>query len=76
MDISFPCGRDAVEAVLPHRDPFLWVSCVVSCEPGVEVTAELYVDPDLPLYVLTRTPRATEMRYRIGAAYTLSLIHI
>ena len=50
MDISFPCGRDAVEAVLPHRDPFLWVSCVVSCEPGVEVTAELDVDPDLPLF--------------------------
>lgn len=31
------------------------------------------IDPDLPLYVLTRTPRATEMRYRIGAAYTFDV---
>ena len=29
-----------------------------------------HIDPDLPLYVLTRTPRETQMRYRIGAAYT------
>ena len=50
MDITFPCGKDVVEAVLPHRDPFCWVSRVVACEPGVDVTAELDVDPDLPLF--------------------------
>ena len=50
MDIEYPCGRDVVEAVLPHRDPFCWVSRVVACEPGVEVTAELDVDPELPLF--------------------------
>ena len=50
MDITFPCGKDAVEAVLPHRDPFVWVSRVVACEPGVSITAELDVDPDLPLF--------------------------
>ena len=39
MDIEYPCGKDVVEAVLPHRDPFCWVSRIVACEPGVEVTA-------------------------------------
>lgn len=28
------------------------------------------IDSDLPLYVLSRTPTATERRYRIGAIYT------
>lgn len=50
MDIAYPCGRDVVEAVLPHREPFCWVSRVVACEPGVQVTAELDVDPQLPLF--------------------------
>ncbi len=50
MDIEYPCGKDVVEAVLPHRDPFCWVSRVVACEPGVEVTAELDVDPELALF--------------------------
>ena len=50
LDISYPCGRDAIEQVLPHRDPFVWVSRVVACEPGVSITAELDVDPKLPLF--------------------------
>lgn len=50
LDISYPCGRDVVEKVLPHRDPFVWVSRVVACEPGVSITAELDVDPKLPLF--------------------------
>lgn len=50
MDIEYPCGKDVVEAVLPHRDPFCWVSRIVACEPGVEVTAELDVDPELALF--------------------------
>ncbi|RXZ55044.1 3-hydroxyacyl-ACP dehydratase FabZ [Senegalimassilia faecalis] len=50
MDISYPCGRDVIEQVLPHRDPFVWVSRVVACEPGVSITAELDVDPKLPLF--------------------------
>lgn len=29
-------------------------------------------DPDMPLYVLTRTPRKTELRYRIGAVHTFN----
>ncbi|WP_303251651.1 3-hydroxyacyl-ACP dehydratase FabZ [uncultured Senegalimassilia sp.] len=50
LDIFYPCGRDVVEQVLPHRDPFVWVSRVVACEPGVSITAELDVDPQLPLF--------------------------
>lgn len=50
MDIEYPCGKDVVQAVLPHRDPFCWVSRVVACEPGQTVEAELDVDPDLPLF--------------------------
>ena len=36
--------------MLPHRDPFVWVSRVLECEPGVSVKAELDVSPDLPLF--------------------------
>ncbi len=50
MDITYPCGREVIEAVLPHRDPFVWVSRIIECEPGVSVTAELDVAEDLPLF--------------------------
>lgn len=50
MDIEYPCGKDVVQAVLPHRNPFCWVSRVVACEPGQTVEAELDVDPGLPLF--------------------------
>lgn len=50
MEISYPAGRDVIEVVLPHRDPFVWVSRVLECEPGVSVKAELDVSPDLPLF--------------------------
>ncbi len=49
-NIAFPCGRDRIEAVLPHRDPFLWVSRIIACEPGVSVVAELDASEDLPLF--------------------------
>ena len=47
---TFPCGKEGIEALSPHRDPFLWVSRILECEPGVSVVAELDVDPDLPLF--------------------------
>ena len=50
MDIVYPCGKATIERVLPHRDPFIWVSRVLSCEPGRRVVAELDVDPDLHLF--------------------------
>ncbi len=48
--VTFPCEKEGVLALLPHRDPFVWVSRVVSCEPGVSIVAELDVDPELPLF--------------------------
>lgn len=50
MEISYPAGRDVIEQVLPHRDPFVWVSRIIECEPGVSVVAELDVDPALSLF--------------------------
>lgn len=50
MDISYPCGQEAIQAVLPHRDPFVWVSRVLECDPGSHIVAELDVDASLPLF--------------------------
>lgn len=50
IELACPAGKDQIEKVLPHRDPFLWVSRVLECEPGRRVVAELDVDPDLPLF--------------------------
>ena len=48
--MDFPIGKEGIEAVLPHRDPFLWVTRVLACEPGQSVVAELDVSPDLSLF--------------------------
>lgn len=48
--ISFPCDQETVKKLLPHRDPFLWVTRIIECEPGVSIVAELDVDPNLPLF--------------------------
>lgn len=47
---QFPCDREGVLRILPHRDPFVWVTRVVECKPGVSVVAELDVDPNLSLF--------------------------
>lgn len=52
-DISipgFPCDQEGVKQLLPHRDPFLWVNRIVSCEPNVSIVAELDVDPELAIF--------------------------
>lgn len=48
--VSLPCGIEGIERILPHRPPFLWLSRIVSCEPGASIVAELDVDPALPLF--------------------------
>lgn len=50
MALTYPCDRDAILSVLPHRDPFVWVSRIVECDPGESVVAEFDVDEDLPLF--------------------------
>ncbi len=47
---GYPRGKSEIERVLPHRDPFLWLSRIVSCSPGESVVAELDIDPKLPLF--------------------------
>ena len=45
-----PIEQDLIKEVLPHRDPFLWVTRIIEFEPGERIVGELYVDPELPLF--------------------------
>ncbi|WP_241152803.1 3-hydroxyacyl-ACP dehydratase FabZ [Gordonibacter sp. Marseille-P4307] len=47
---DLPFGRAQIESILPHRDPFLWVSRVIACDPGKSIVAELDVDRSLELF--------------------------
>ncbi len=46
MTISPPFGREAIEAILPHREPFLFIDEVLELEPGSRVVARKHVRPD------------------------------
>lgn len=50
MERTYPLEKADIEAILPHRDPFLWVTRVVSCEPGASIVAELEVPASLDLF--------------------------
>ncbi len=50
MDITYPADSAAIQQMLPHRPPFVWVSRILECDPGKSVVAELDVSPDLPLF--------------------------
>jgi 3-hydroxyacyl-[acyl-carrier-protein] dehydratase len=39
-----------IEAILPHRPPFLWVDRVESVEPGVRCVASKRIDPREPFF--------------------------
>lgn len=39
-----------ITEVLPHRAPFVWVSRIISCDPGKSIVAELDIDEDLDLF--------------------------
>ena len=41
-----PFGREEIEAILPHRDPFLLVDEVLELEPGARVLARKTVTED------------------------------
>jgi 3-hydroxyacyl-[acyl-carrier-protein] dehydratase len=41
-----PFGRDVIESILPHRDPFLLVDEVVELEAGDRVVARKHVTDD------------------------------
>ena len=47
---DLPFGRDAIEAILPHRDPFLLLDEVVELEPGCRVVARREVRAEDPWF--------------------------
>jgi 3-hydroxyacyl-[acyl-carrier-protein] dehydratase len=46
--LSLPLERAAIEAVIPHRAPFLLVDRIVELEPGVRARGEWAITDDLP----------------------------
>ncbi|HEU0303455.1 MAG TPA: 3-hydroxyacyl-ACP dehydratase FabZ [Gaiellaceae bacterium] len=44
--VRAPFGRDVIETILPHREPFLFVDEVLELEPGVRVVARKLVRDD------------------------------
>ena len=46
MTLSPPLGRAEIEAILPHREPFLLIDEVLELEPGQRVVARKRVRPD------------------------------
>jgi 3-hydroxyacyl-[acyl-carrier-protein] dehydratase len=41
-----PFGREGIEEILPHREPFLLIDEVVELQPGARVVARKTVRPD------------------------------
>jgi 3-hydroxyacyl-[acyl-carrier-protein] dehydratase len=41
-----PFGRDVIESIIPHRDPFLFLDEVLELEPGAHVVARKRVRGD------------------------------
>ena len=46
MTIALPLDRAAIEAILPHREPFLLIDEVLELEPGERVVALKHVRED------------------------------
>ena len=46
METKVPLGKAEIEAILPHRDPFLLIDEVVELEPGARAVARKRVQPD------------------------------
>ena len=46
MTIALPLDRAAIEAILPHREPFLLIDEVLELEPGQRVVALKHVRED------------------------------
>jgi len=46
MSFAVPFGREQIEQILPHRDPFLLLDEVIELEPGRKVVATRLVRAD------------------------------
>ena len=42
--------RSEIEALIPHRPPFLWIDWVEELEPGIRCVAVKFVDPANPIF--------------------------
>jgi 3-hydroxyacyl-[acyl-carrier-protein] dehydratase len=42
--------RSEIEALIPHRSPFLWIDRVEELEPGVRCVAVKFIDPENPVF--------------------------
>jgi 3-hydroxyacyl-[acyl-carrier-protein] dehydratase len=45
-DLALPLGREGIETIIPHREPFLLVDDVTVLEPGVRAEGSYLVAPD------------------------------
>jgi 3-hydroxyacyl-[acyl-carrier-protein] dehydratase len=43
---AVPFGRETIETIIPHREPFILLDRVLELEPGVKVVAEYTVRAD------------------------------
>ena len=46
MQVQAPFGRETIESIIPHREPFLFLDEVVELEPGARVLARRRVRKD------------------------------
>jgi 3-hydroxyacyl-[acyl-carrier-protein] dehydratase len=72
--------RDQIKAIIPHREPFLLVDRIESCEPGVSAVGYLDVTSDMfwvpghfPDYAVMPGVLIVEACAQVGAVALLSL---
>ena len=72
--------REAIKAIIPHRDPFLLVDRIDDCEPGVSAVGELdvtdaafWVPGHFPAYAVMPGVLVVEACAQVGAVALLSL---
>ena len=50
MSFDVPFGREQIEQILPHRDPFLLIDEVIELDPGKRVVARRAVRAEDPWF--------------------------
>jgi 3-hydroxyacyl-[acyl-carrier-protein] dehydratase len=72
--------RQAIEKIIPHRDPFLLIDEVTELEPGKRVVAKKFLKPDefwfkghFPGYPIQPGVLTMEMLAQAGAVCVLSM---